>query len=109
MAQSIKELLSAESVNNIETTLSGAAVLLSGSTPNDTKALLTSVSGLLTPELVDAVGNLVNPRTVNQLKDIVDSAHSLLTPQFVNETVALINDVTPVGSDVFRVLNAFQS
>lgn len=71
--------------------------MLSGTTANDTKTLLTEVSALLSPELVAAVAQLVTADTVNKLGDIVNNAHTLLSAEFVNQTTTLINDVTPVS------------
>jgi len=104
LIEGAKSLLSQNSINNIETTLTGAAILLGGSTANTTKNLLDEIPALLTPDLIGAIVGLLNVKTVNQLKDIVDNAHALLTPNFVNETQTLINDVTPLVASLSKVL-----
>ena len=74
----VKELLSTETINDLQTIVKGGAVLLGGDTPKNLQKLLSS-------------GN------IDKLQGIVDNADNLLTPKFVNETTVLIDAASPVS------------
>lgn len=73
----VKELVSKETIDDLQTIVKGGATLLGGDTPKNLQGLLSS-------------GN------IDKLQDIVDNAHTLLSPNFVNETSGLIGDAAPV-------------
>lgn len=73
----VKDLLSEETIDDLQTIVKGGATLLGGDTPKNLQSLLSS-------------GN------IDKLQDIVDNAHTLLSPNFVNETSGLIDDAAPV-------------
>lgn len=73
----VKELLSEDTLNDLQTIVKGGAVLLGGDNPAN-------------------IAKLLSKDNVNKLQDVIDNAHSLLTPNFVNETSTLIGDATPV-------------
>lgn len=73
----VKQLLSQDTMDNLETIIGGGATLLGGDTPKTLKKLLSSDN-------------------VDKLQDIVNNAHTLLKPAFVNETTTLIDEATPV-------------
>jgi hypothetical protein len=104
----IEQLLSAQSLNNIEAVVTDLSTLLSAPTTNQTKALLGTASDLLDspavsslisqlPNLLGSVSGLLTPALITNLTDILGAAHILLTPQFATETAGLINDVAPVS------------
>jgi hypothetical protein len=73
----VKELLSEDTLNDLQTIVKGGAVLLGGDNPAN-------------------IAKLLSGDNVNKLQDVIDNAHSLLTANFVNETSTLIGDATPV-------------
>ena len=73
----VKELLSQDTLDNLDTIIGGGATLLSGDTPKSLKKLLSS-------------------NNIDKLQDVIDNAHGLLKPSFVNETTTLIDEATPV-------------
>jgi hypothetical protein len=113
----IEQLLSAQSLNNIEAVVTDLSTLLSAPTTNQTKALLGTASDLLDspavsslisqlPNLLGSVSGLLTPTLITNLTDILGAAHILLTPQFATETAGLINDVAPVSLPIwFNDLN----
>jgi hypothetical protein len=104
----IEQLLSAQSLNNIEAVVTDLSTLFADPTTNQTKALINTASGLLDspavgsliqqlPSLLSSVSGLLTPALITNLTDILGAAHILLTPQFATETAGLINDVAPVS------------
>jgi hypothetical protein len=104
----IEQLLSAQSLNNIEAVVTDLSTLFADPTTNQTKALINTASGLLDspavgnliqqlPNLLGSVSGLLTPDLITNLTDILGAAHILLTPQFATETTGLINDVAPVS------------
>ncbi|EAW09900.1 uncharacterized protein ACLA_041160 [Aspergillus clavatus NRRL 1] len=81
----VKELLSQETLDDLQTVVKGGAVLLGGDNPQN-------------------IAKLLSRDNVNKLQDIVDNAHTLLTPTFANETLTLIGDATPLVSAVEKLL-----
>ena len=73
----VKQLLSQDTLDNLDTIIGGAATLLSGDTPKSLKKLLSDDN-------------------INKLQDIIGNADTLLKPSFVNETTTLIDEATPV-------------
>lgn len=73
----VKDLLSEDTVKDLQTIVKGGATLLGGETPKNLQGLLSS-------------------QNIDKLQDIIDNAHTLLTPNFVNETSGLIGDTAPV-------------
>lgn len=78
LIDNLKELLSQDTVDNLETIVKGAAVLLGGDTPQNLQKLLSSSN-------------------IDKLQNIIDNADLLLTTSFVNETSELIGDALPVS------------
>ncbi|PLB46555.1 hypothetical protein P170DRAFT_427864 [Aspergillus steynii IBT 23096] len=116
----VKDLLSPESLNNIQTLVTDASYLLKQPTAKQTKELIGTVSSLLgskavkdlvdqLPELLNDVGGLVTPALVNNVTDILGNAHELLTADFVGNTKGLINDVAPLVSAISQVITALLS
>ncbi|KAL5363580.1 hypothetical protein BJX96DRAFT_178195 [Aspergillus floccosus] len=116
----VKDLLSPDSLSNINTLVTNAAFLLAQPTANQTKSLIGTASDLLgsdtlenlldqLPTLLDSVGGLVTPALITNVTDLLGNAHDLLTPQFVSNTKGLINDVAPLVSAMSQVISAFLS
>ncbi|KAH8424331.1 uncharacterized protein LDX57_002082 [Aspergillus melleus] len=74
----LKELLSQDTLEDLQTIVKGGAVLLGGDTPKNLQKLLSS-------------------KNIDKLQGLVDNADTLLTPSFVNDTTTLIEDATPVS------------
>ncbi|OJJ69494.1 hypothetical protein ASPBRDRAFT_57158 [Aspergillus brasiliensis CBS 101740] len=83
----LKELLSQDTIDNLETIVKGAAVLLGGDTPQNLQKLLASDN-------------------IDKLQNIINNADLLLTTSFVNETSELIGDALPLVTDVSALLTA---
>ncbi|KAL4891828.1 hypothetical protein BDV59DRAFT_203100 [Aspergillus ambiguus] len=116
----IQDLLSPDSLNNINTLVTNAALLLSQPTANQTKSLIGTASDLLgsdtlgnlldqLPTLLDSVSGLATPALITNVTDLLGNAHDLLTPQFVSNTKGLINDVAPLVSAISQVISALLS
>ncbi|KAI9376116.1 hypothetical protein BJX61DRAFT_491406 [Aspergillus egyptiacus] len=104
----IRELLSPESLNNINNVVTLAARLLSQPTTNQIKSLVGTASDLLggdaigglleqLPALLEQVGGLLNGNLINKLTTLLDNAALLLTREFALNTRNLVNDIAPVG------------
>ncbi|PWY86530.1 hypothetical protein BO94DRAFT_624717 [Aspergillus sclerotioniger CBS 115572] len=83
----IKELLSTDTVNKLETIVNGGATLLGGDTPQNLQKLLSSDN-------------------INKLQSIIDNANTLLSGNFVNQTGELIGDALPLISDFSTIMTA---
>lgn len=103
----IEQLLSPTGISNINEVVTDLAVLLKAPTTDQTKSLLGTVSNLLgsseisqlisgLPAILSSVSGLLTPALVTNVTDILSGAHDLLTPTFVSETKGLIADVAPV-------------
>ncbi|KAH8422473.1 uncharacterized protein LDX57_000226 [Aspergillus melleus] len=117
---SVKELLSSESLNNIQTIVTDLSYLLKQPTAKETKELIGTVSSLLNskglknlidqlPDLLNDVGGLVTPQLINNVTDLLGNAHDLLDKEFVGNTKGLINDVAPLVSAISQVITALLS
>ncbi|KAE8364034.1 hypothetical protein BDV27DRAFT_158263 [Aspergillus caelatus] len=85
LIDAVKDLLSTETLNDIQTIVKGGAVLLGGDTPKNLQKLLST-------------------ENIDKLNGIVDNADSLLTPKFVNETTTLIDAASPLVDNVSKLL-----
>lgn len=103
----IEQLLYPSGISNINELVTDLAVLLKAPTADQTKSLLGTVSNLLgsseisqlisgRPAILSSVSGLLTPALVTNVTDILSGAHDLLTPTFVPETKGLIADVGPV-------------
>jgi hypothetical protein len=112
----IEQLLSAQSLTNIEAVVTDLSTLFAAPTTNQTKELINTASGLLDssavsnligqlPGLLSSVSGLLTPALITNVTDILGNAHDLLTPTFVSETTGLINDVAPVSPCSYHSLN----
>ncbi|KAL3438200.1 hypothetical protein BDV09DRAFT_192101 [Aspergillus tetrazonus] len=113
----IKDLLSTESLNNINLILTKAAELLSDPTTKQIKSLVNTASDLLgsaaiknlldqIPTLLDSVGGLLNKETLDKITNLLNNAALLLTKEFAENTRNLINDIAPLVSAVAQVISA---
>lgn len=75
----VKDLLSKDTLNDLQVIVKGGAVLLGGDTPKNLQKLLSG-------------------KNIDKLQNLVNNADTLLTPHFVNDTTTLIEDATPVSS-----------
>ncbi|KAF5858600.1 hypothetical protein ETB97_003993 [Aspergillus alliaceus] len=82
----LSELLSPETLDNLQIIVKGGAVLLGGDTPSNLKKLVSS-------------------QNVNKLQHIIDNGGALLTPRFVNQTTMLVEDATPLVSGISGLLH----
>ncbi|RAL01836.1 uncharacterized protein BO80DRAFT_472994 [Aspergillus ibericus CBS 121593] len=83
----IKELLSTDTVNKLETIVNGGATLLGGDTPKNLQKLLSGDN-------------------IDKLQSIIDNANTLLSGTFVNQTGELIGEAAPLVSDFSAILTA---
>lgn len=108
---SISQLLSPDSLKNINTVITQLAFVLATPTADQLKSLLTTVSDLLgsdsvkglldsLPTLLGSVSGLLTPALITNVTDVLGGAHDLLTKDFVSNTKGLINDIAPVSHDV---------
>lgn len=74
----VKELLSQDTLDDLQTIVKGAAVLLGGDNAQN-------------------LANLLSGDNLKKIQGLLDNADTLLTPQFVNDTSTLIQDATPVS------------
>ncbi|KAF9891891.1 hypothetical protein FE257_002854 [Aspergillus nanangensis] len=81
----VKELLNQETLDDLQTIVKGAAVLLGGDNPQNLAKILSSDN-------------------VNKIQGLLNNADSLLTTGFVNDTSTLITDATPLVSSVSKLL-----
>ncbi|KAL2869092.1 uncharacterized protein BJX67DRAFT_379570 [Aspergillus lucknowensis] len=113
----IKELLSTESLNNINTVVTQAATLLKDPTTKQIKSLVQTAAELLggeaignlldkLPSLLESVSGLLNKETLNKLITLLDNAAILLTKEFAENTRDLINDIAPLVSAIAQVISA---
>ncbi|KAL4863446.1 hypothetical protein BDV12DRAFT_189649 [Aspergillus spectabilis] len=117
---SIKELLSSESLNNINVVVTQAAALLKDPTTNQIKSLVGTAADLLggeaignlleqLPALLESVGGLINKELITKLTTLLDNASILLTKEFAENTRNLINDIAPLVSAIAQVISALLS
>jgi hypothetical protein len=107
----VEQLLSSNSLNNIESVVNNLAYLLAEPTTNQTKSLIDTASNLLSGSLFSQVEALLTPQTVTDIGNLLTNANNLLTPTFVNETVTLIGDVAPVSDELMirnQMVNTIQ-
>lgn len=103
-----KELLSEESLDNVQSIVNDLSYLLRAPTSQEIKDLVNGTSNMLAsdsvsnllgdlPSFLESAKPLMSPKSISKLTDILDNAHALLTPEFVRNTQELVNDVTPVS------------
>ncbi|KAL4799192.1 hypothetical protein BDV19DRAFT_385442 [Aspergillus venezuelensis] len=113
----VKELLSTESLNNINIVVTQLAALLSDPTTKQIKNLVQTAADLLgsdtvgnlldqLPALLDSVGGLLTEETLNKITTLLDNAALLLTKEFAENTRNLVNDIAPLVSAVAQVISA---
>lgn len=133
----VTELLSPESLRNIDTLITSGAQLLNSNNTAVISDLIGTVASLLTPELLQSIQGLLSPEnidsiqgllsnilngdliqqvegllnagTVSDLRSIVSNAADLLTEQFVSQTKGLIGDVAPLVSAVTQIISVLIS
>ncbi|OJJ55504.1 hypothetical protein ASPSYDRAFT_34428 [Aspergillus sydowii CBS 593.65] len=114
---SIKELLSSDSLKNINIVVTQLASLLGDPTTKQIKSLVSTASDLLNsdaasnlldqlPSLLSSVSGLLNKETLNKITTLLDNAAILLTKEFAQNTKGLINDIAPLVSAVAQVISA---
>ncbi|KAI9934380.1 hypothetical protein ASPWEDRAFT_151903 [Aspergillus wentii DTO 134E9] len=86
----VKDILSQDTIEDLQVIIKGGATLLGGDTPQNLKDLLSKDN-------------------LNQLQDIITNAHGLLSAKFVNNTETLIDEATPLVTDVSKLLSAILS
>ncbi|KAL4907859.1 hypothetical protein BDW74DRAFT_175646 [Aspergillus multicolor] len=113
----IKDLLSTDSLNNINTVVTKLAQLLSDPTTTQIKSLVGTAADLLggdavgnlidqIPALLESVSGLLNKETLDKLTTLLNNASLLLTEEFANNVRDLINDIAPLVSAVAQVISA---
>ncbi|KAL4804139.1 hypothetical protein BDV18DRAFT_162547 [Aspergillus unguis] len=113
----IKDLLSTESLNNINTIVIKLASLLNDPTTKQIKSLVQTAADLLggdavgdlidsLPGLLSSVSGLLTKDTINKISTLLNNAALLLTEDFANNTRNLINDIAPLVSAVSQVISA---
>ncbi|KAL4932509.1 uncharacterized protein BDV17DRAFT_288020 [Aspergillus undulatus] len=113
----IKDLLSTESLNNINTVVTQLASLLGDPTTKQIKSLVQTAADLLggeaignlldqIPALLESVGGLINGELINKITTLLDNAAILLTKEFAENTRNLVNDIAPLVSAVAQVISA---
>ncbi|KAK6826703.1 hypothetical protein RU639_004414 [Aspergillus parasiticus] len=112
-----KEFLSAESLDNTQSTVNDLPYLLRAPTSQEIKDLVNGTSNMLVsdsvssllgelPGFLDSAKPLTPLKLILKLIDILDNALALLTPEFVRNTQELGNDVTPLVSAASQVISA---
>jgi len=114
--KALLDLLEPDVISGIKTVVLGLAVVFGGDTPQQTKTLISSASGLLTPQLTKQIGallpsvtSLLTTDTINGIKTLLTNAEALLTAKFVSQVSGLINDVAPLVSAVAQVITTLIS
>jgi hypothetical protein len=103
----IEQLLSPTGIANINEVVTDLATLFKAPTTDETKSLISTASDLLgsdsvkqlisgLPAILSSVSGLLTPALITNVTDILSGAHALLNPTFVSQTTGLINDVAPV-------------
>lgn len=77
----VKDLLSQDTIDDLQTIVKGGAVLLGGDAPQNLK-------------------NLLSKSNIDKLQDIINNAHTLITTSFVNDTSELVGDAAPVSRTI---------
>ncbi|KAL4895351.1 hypothetical protein BDV59DRAFT_173744 [Aspergillus ambiguus] len=86
----VQELLSQDTLDDLQTIVKGAAILLGGDNAQN-------------------LANLLSSDNLDKIQGLLDNADSLLTTQFVNDTSTLIQDATPLVSNVSKLLGGLLS
>jgi len=116
----ISELLSPDSLANINTVVTQLAYALATPSADQLKGILATASDLLgsdaikklidqLPDLLGSISGLLTPTLITNVTDILGGAHTLLTPDFVSNTKGLINDIAPLVSAIAQVISALLS
>lgn len=85
IVDNVKDLLSQDTIDDLQTIVKGGAVLLGGDTPQNLR-------------------NLLSKDNIDKLQDVIDNAHTLITTSFVNDTSELVGDAAPLVADVSKLL-----
>ncbi|KAL2826312.1 hypothetical protein BDW59DRAFT_161151 [Aspergillus cavernicola] len=113
----IKDLLSLESLNNINQVVTDLASLLKDPTTKQIKSLVGTAADLLggdalggllekLPALLESVSGLLTEATLKKITTLLDNAAILLTKEFATNTRNLINDIAPLVSAIAQVISA---
>ena len=78
IVDNVKDLLSQDTIDDLQTIVKGGAVLLGGDTPQNLR-------------------NLLSKDNIDKLQDVINNAHTLITTSFVNDTSELVGDAAPVS------------
>ncbi|RDW71752.1 hypothetical protein BP5796_07786 [Coleophoma crateriformis] len=109
-------LLSADSLNNIESIVTNGAKLLTPTFTNQTQSLIGTASAFLqgintssVNYLLGSVSLILTPQLLANVTNVLGGANDLLTPEFISQTKTLIANAGPLLAALSPLVSALSS